>query len=441
VFAIYTILSIARYERFASRSWDLAIFDVAVRQYANLHAPIVGIKGPEFNLLGDHFSPLLAILAPIYRLFPSAVTLLIAQAGLIAVSVVPVSRLAIRHLGTAKGLGVACSYGLSWGLVQAVDSDFHEVCLAVPLLALALEAYVNGRWRSSAAWALPMVLVKEDLGLTVAVLGGCIALRGQRRLGAALAGFGVAATAATVGLIMPAISDQSRYTYWDALVIPRRGHSPLALAEHLLSPSVKLVTLALLFATTGFLALRSTLSLLAVPTLLWRFLASSPTFWGWDWHYNAILMPIIFVALIDAVVLTRTSERPWLRVYGAQVALAVVLPVAVGLAGQLPLRHLISPTTYRTDTRVAHLRAGLALIPSGATVEAGSTVLAHLASRCTVYLFGQPNNPTPDYIAVDVAATSSPIDAAANAEKLHPEATYTLVYQSREFLVVAHRNQ
>jgi hypothetical protein len=87
------------------------------------------------------------------------------------------------------------------------------------------------------------------------------------------------------------------------------------------------------------------------------------------------------------------------------------------------------------------MREGLARIPSGATVEAGNTVLAHLASRCTVYLFGQPNNPTPDYIAVDVAATSSPIDAAANAEKLHPEAMYTLVYQSREFLVVAHRNQ
>ena len=44
------------YERFADRSWDLAIFTQAVRAYAHGHAPIASIKGPGFDLLGDHFS-------------------------------------------------------------------------------------------------------------------------------------------------------------------------------------------------------------------------------------------------------------------------------------------------------------------------------------------------------------------------------------------------
>ena len=62
--------------------------------------PVVDIKGPGFNLLGDHFSPVVALFAPLWALCPSPVTLLVAQAVLLAVSVAVV--LADRrsaHLG------------------------------------------------------------------------------------------------------------------------------------------------------------------------------------------------------------------------------------------------------------------------------------------------------------------------------------------------------
>src|SRR5690625_6881131 len=55
--------------------------------------------------------------------------------------------------------------------------QFHEIAFAVPLLALSLTALLRGRVAATVAWAAPLVLVKEDLGLTVAVLGVIIALR------------------------------------------------------------------------------------------------------------------------------------------------------------------------------------------------------------------------------------------------------------------------
>ena len=46
---------------------------------------------------------------------------------------------------------------------------------------------VRGAHRTAVLWALPLVLVKEDLGLTVAALGSCVVLRGIAPDGAWLA--------------------------------------------------------------------------------------------------------------------------------------------------------------------------------------------------------------------------------------------------------------
>ena len=64
LFAAYTALSLARFRHLATRSWDLGIFEQAVRAYAHLQAPVVDLKGPGTNVLGDHFSPVTALLAP-----------------------------------------------------------------------------------------------------------------------------------------------------------------------------------------------------------------------------------------------------------------------------------------------------------------------------------------------------------------------------------------
>src|SRR5262249_6424082 len=98
VFAAYLPISVFRYLRFDPTSWDVGIFTEYVKQYAHLHAPVVHVRGAGVNLLGDHFHPIVALIAPFFRVFPSPVTLLVAQGLLAAVSVVPVSRAAADRL-------------------------------------------------------------------------------------------------------------------------------------------------------------------------------------------------------------------------------------------------------------------------------------------------------------------------------------------------------
>ena len=55
------------------------------------------LKAPGYNLLGDHFHPLIAVLAPLYWIWDDPRMLLLAQAALFAASMVPVARFAERR--------------------------------------------------------------------------------------------------------------------------------------------------------------------------------------------------------------------------------------------------------------------------------------------------------------------------------------------------------
>ena len=106
LFVAYAAVSVGRYRRLGTRSYDLGIYEQTVRAYAHFQAPIVELKGPGYNVLGDHFSPVTVLLAPFYRVFPSPVTLLVLQAALFALSAIPVTRAAARLLGRARGLAL-----------------------------------------------------------------------------------------------------------------------------------------------------------------------------------------------------------------------------------------------------------------------------------------------------------------------------------------------
>jgi uncharacterized membrane protein len=65
-FALYAFYALCRWPQFLPAGYDLGIFDQVVRSYAHFQAPIVSLKGDDFNIFGDHFHPILALLAPLY---------------------------------------------------------------------------------------------------------------------------------------------------------------------------------------------------------------------------------------------------------------------------------------------------------------------------------------------------------------------------------------
>jgi uncharacterized membrane protein len=442
VFATYLPISLFRYLRLDPTSWDLGIFTEYVKQYAHLHAPIVDIRAPGINLLGDHFHPIVALIAPFFRVFPTPVTLLVAQALLAAVSVIPVSRAGAHLLGTGAGRAIGAAYGFSWGLQQMVNFDFHEIAFAVPLLACSLSALVRGRMRAAVWWALPLVFVKEDQGFTVAAIGIIIALAYKRpRAGLLLAAWGLAWSFLAITVIIPHFSPTHDYMYWSdgGGVSPVGGHlSVTGLIGQLAAGwSTKVPTLALILLPTAFLSLWSPLVLAVVPSLLLRFVGTNSAYWGTDWHYNATVMPIVFIAAIDGMARIRAARaagQPG-RLSGLleRNGAPLMLGIAAALAFQFPLSQLWTPQTYSLGPHVAAARAAMARVPDGATVATDLDLLAPLAARADTFWLGNGDtNPATKYVVFDTASTDwqpPPSNVLAFVESLwHDKVRYQQIY-------------
>ena len=463
VLGAYLVISLYRLWTLTPSSWDLGIFTEYVKDYAHLRAPIVNVRGPGFNLLGDHFQVIVALIAPVFRVFPTPATLLVVQALLTAVSVFPVVQAGSELLGRGAGRAIGFAYGFSWGLQQMIDFDFHEIAFAVPLLAFSLSALLRGRARAALWWAVPLVFVKEDQGFTVAAIGLVMWLAGvfgsgrpgralSRIAGDAYGGaflfcWGLGCSLLEITVIIPHFSPTHQYLYWNLGGVVGGGpaFSPVGLLQQVgHAYPVKLQTLALLLLPVAFIALGSPVAAIVVPSLLLRFIATNSSYWGTMYHYNATAMPILFLAAIEAMRRWREPSavrdsgggivaEKWEIVKGAAArhGAAMMLAISVPLAFQFPLSGLWNGQTYEIGPGVAADRAAMAVVPSGATVTATLTLLAPLAARCDAYWIGNNGNPATQYIVFD-DPNSGYSPAISNVplfiSQLYPHAAYQQVF-------------
>ncbi|OLB61866.1 MAG: hypothetical protein AUI11_07875 [Acidobacteria bacterium 13_2_20CM_2_66_4] len=262
----YGAFGLIRHWRFES-SFDLAIFDQAVWHLSRFEAPASSIRGYS-NLLGDHFSPILVLLAPLYWIAAGPETLIVAQSILLALSIVPVHAFARRRLPIGAALTLSASYGFFWGMQRAAAFDVHEVAfapLAVGGLILAMDCR---RWGWFAAAAVALALTKEDLVPLLVFVALYLIVRGESRAGTLLLASSAAAFVLIVGVAIPSAGTGVygyRSTYADALEHPWR--IPIALV----TPKVKLLTMLLWVAPFALLPLASPLCTWLAPFAAERF--------------------------------------------------------------------------------------------------------------------------------------------------------------------------
>ncbi|OCA95451.1 hypothetical protein ACU21_03930 [Actinobaculum suis] len=511
---LYIAFSVAQWRAFLSPSWDLGIFTQLADKYAHFRAPIVDIKGHGFNLLGDHFHPILVLLGPVFRLFPSGLTLLVVQDLLFALSIAPIARLSLRWLDWGPGVFASLAYGASWGLTAAIAAQFHEIAFAVPLLAYGLVAWLEGRLRTAAVLIALTVFVKEDMGLTVVAFGLVAALtrrqqtassaaqgsperapqyshqdlqqasppnrhQGSPQLSPQSPGWLPAGLARTlpdwlatrldrregrigVGLIiwgvfwfffallvfLPLFNNAGGWEYTNRLT----GSE----ASFALRLGTMLITLGFTALAAGIVGWISPLAAVAVPTLLWRFIGNVPFYWGMEWHYSAVIMPIMAVALIDGVARIRTRIHPpahpqadtrsLLQAVFSRKTLAWFAALCAVASAGIGTWHNTFGAWIRGDYGIITngereaatglLDAVAAAEPAGTasaeTVPAASRktvitdiyLLAYLVPENRVYWWGTAQGATPDLVAFSNRTATDPAEWA----QTHYPGTWCTVY-------------
>jgi uncharacterized membrane protein len=345
-------------------------------------------------------------------------------------------------LGRYQGYAIGIAYGLSWGVVQAANFDFHEVAFAVPAIAFSLCAYIRGEYRKTILWALPLLFVKEDLALLVPIIIAMVVARTRFRghvvtQGAVVAcgvALGAMTTSLLVKVVIPHFNPNGVYEYWSegGCLDPKlhSGFGKLATcvpSQFLNGLGVKERTILMTLLPVAFAALRSPLVLLAVPALVARFLNVMPSYWGTDFHYSVVPMVVVFAAAVHGLVLMKESRerdpagaagtaaarlrvpQTWLRTIGdAQLKHGAVamLAIAAALTQSFPLQDLWNHETWFPDARAAAIKRAEAAIPSGVTVETTVQMLPALAARTQTLWIGNPNIlEPPDYEAFDIDRT------------------------------------
>ncbi len=450
--AVYATYSLVRLWRFRASTYDLVIFDQAVRSYSRLDPPIAMVKGvhngfgPDFSILGDHFSPILAVLAPFYRLHDGPETLLVAQAVLFALAIVPIWAYTARHAGPRAAHCAAGAYALSWPVAEALAFDFHEVAFVPVLSALMVERHDAGRRWQAALAASGLLLVKEDMGLLLVGFGlYLLTRRGERRRAAGYVAVGLAATWVSSKVLIAAFGGDNDY-YW---AYGSLGRDMPDVAVHLLThpwdalvalgtPPMKLTTLAVLLLPLLLLPLASPLTLTAVPLLAERMLADRfANWWEPKYHYNAFLIAVLVMASVDGALRLHRLLAPRLRgpsrggpsprgssprglpdrlrraagrrapVPAVTGALGVVLLATMATVPFFALGDLARPSFYGTDERGRAAARAAALVPDGALVESANSVGPALSGRARVLLWDREPRRAP-WVVADVGAWTFP---------------------------------
>ena len=402
----YSAISLYRHDHFASNAFDLAVQDQTVWGYSRfefIYNTVLGIP----NLLGDHFHPILVVLAPFMWIWGSAGVLLVGQAVLLAVAGIPIYLWAERELGPFGALAFQAAYLGFWGVLAGVVYDFHHVAFAVPAISLALYATLARRNLLLFPAVAVAMLTREDVSLTLVALGFYIIVV-QRRwiLGAGMMALSTAWFAVLLGVVIPALGGGVSYRHWtyDAL-----GGSPASAASHvvrhpldslrlLFAPAAKARVWIGSFLGFAFLSLASPLLIVALPSFLERFWSSSPNFWSFHFQYSMLPAPILAFAAIDTCARVRRFWNGRLAVAGT-----LVLPAAALVAGALLTLVFVRPLaeigSYLPAARASEIQACLDIIPADAGVAASNTLVPHLSHRAVIYEITLRSEA--DYIVVD----------------------------------------
>ena len=426
----YAAYSLLRHHHLGSGTFDLGLHDQGMWHLSRFETPestlfatLVG-SGPDVelglpNLLGDHFSPILALLAPLYWVWPDPRMLLIAQAVLIAVSAVPVFLYARPRLGRPGAHLIALAYLSFWGTHAAVEYDFHELAFAPLFIALAIYWADLDRWKSCFAALALLLLTKEDSAVFLVFFGVyLLVLRRPRQAFAAIAA-GVAWYALVVKLLIPHLAGGRDYNHWyygrlgsdfpDALRnVVRHPGLPFSI---LVDPPEKTRTLLKLVVPFLGTIVYSPLLILALFFILANMLAADELEWSTQFHHWLAIAPVLAMGAADGL----KNLIGWFgfgrraMVVAAAAAAAIVVG-NVALAKRFPLWQGLS-AAVRGDVNIADAHewqglpgyeeaAGRAFdrVPAhSGSVAAQNELVPHLSARSRIHLI-RPPFPAADYL-------------------------------------------
>ncbi|MFA6601152.1 MAG: DUF2079 domain-containing protein [Candidatus Omnitrophota bacterium] len=418
----FIAVGFARHEALETRAFDLGIFAQAVwntLQGDFLHCSLKN----DICLLGDHFSPLVAALAPLYALWQDPRMLLIVQACAGAACIVPIAWVAREQL-KERGwiLAFAVAFCLFWPAKSVLHEDFHPEVLVEPLLLLAFILLEKKRLGWFLACLLAAVSAKENIW-GIAFMFGVYAFvwKRLRGLGAGLMAVSAGMFLVSVNVLIPFFGDGSylyRGSYAGLLQNPAGG-----IVRSLVNPE-SLHYISKLFGPLLFTSFFHPPTLvLTFPVLFQNLLSLNPAMRSTNYHYTAGLTPFLFVSSVYG--LKALLSRKILPGRTGTWVILVFLAVGVLNSGASEYFYIWKSRKHMTPHSRAVIEKLRAVAP-GASVLTHNNFVPQLVNRKRIYQFEYIPSPTKaeqarnlgvDFVIFDAAfwePGTAPVETAAN---------------------------
>src|SRR5437588_1475844 len=306
--------AVLRYDTFKATAFDLGNMDQVI--WNTIHGrwfqftnQATDYYGPPTRL-AVHFEPIILPLSLLYFFYADPRILLVFQTLVLISGALPVFLLTRKHLPEWPLLAalMVVAYLLSPALLGLNIFDFHPISLATPLLLYAMLALDHKRYGWFIVACILAAMCKEDIPLTIAVLGLFLIWKYKLpRLGITLTIGGLLWSFIGFSIISHFYPGAQHNNFWyryQAL-----GSSPgEAIVNLIIHPWLffttfvtlnRLYYLASLFRSTGFLSLLAPeWLLLALPGLAVNLLSTDSLSYSGVYHYNAGIIPFVMLSAI-----------------------------------------------------------------------------------------------------------------------------------------------
>lgn len=154
---------------FLAPNFDHGIFVQMLRNICESFRPVTTCERDTLMSHFDvHMSPVLYLLAPVFKLFPSDVTLELCQVIILASAVIP-AFLLCRSLAISRSRSVVLAAVTLFmpAVSMGINYDFHENCFLLPLLLWLFWAWETKRYIPLYVFSALILLTKEDAAVYV----------------------------------------------------------------------------------------------------------------------------------------------------------------------------------------------------------------------------------------------------------------------------------
>jgi len=415
-FLFYTLYAVLKFLRFEYPTWDFALFDQILWAISHFKEARTSLLGN--HLLGDHFSPIFYLLAPLYWVFDSPLTLSILEVLVVSLGALPVYWLTRKKFPESLlPSALAFTYVFFIGNQYAIDFSFHPTTLFASLFLFAVYFFEEKKYFWHFLFIFLSLMLREEIGFYV-FLYGVFLLINRKRLGLIHLFLGGAWFWLTQSYFMPHFGGvftnqilSSRYSQYSAL-----GGSLLQIAKTLIfhplyalflffDKSEKILVFLSTFASFGFLSfLTPSFWLFFLPMLALRFW-SNGLYWQIEFHYGAPIVAFLVLSAISAIsYLKKVSSWNW------SLAISVFLLTNIlntTFLLKTPLSRLFTSSFWQMPQDRENIYEALKMIPKEASVSAQDPFVSRLAHRENIYLFPEGIEKS-QFVLVDLGKSTYP---------------------------------